>query len=120
MSISILPRALCLEPRLKWTAAQEKSIFHDYPFPDLSNESAEQFVVRSYLQFLWLPEVRNFSSSVFASFSYKLVNNAFEPPCSISPSRQPCLRLQHYAPSSPCAPRTTLPHRSFVIKQVPR
>jgi len=55
----------------KWTPVQEKSIFRDYPFPDLSNESAEQFVVRSYLQFLWLPEVRNFflTFTIFASFS---------------------------------------------------
>jgi hypothetical protein len=59
MSVSSLPYTLGCEPRLKWTTTQEKTICRDYPFTNLSNELAEQFVVRSYLQFLWLPEVRD-------------------------------------------------------------
>ncbi|KAI6042727.1 hypothetical protein EDC04DRAFT_2866669 [Pisolithus marmoratus] len=35
---------------------QEKSINRDYPFTDLHLESPEQYVVRTYLQCLWLPE----------------------------------------------------------------
>jgi hypothetical protein len=42
---------------LTWTAAQEKSISGEYPFSDLNHETAEHFVARTYLQFLWLPEV---------------------------------------------------------------
>jgi len=41
----------------KWTATQEKTINRDYPFTDLHLEPADQYVVRTYLQFLWLPEV---------------------------------------------------------------
>ena len=42
--------------KVTWTAAQEKSLSTDFPF-DLDHESDEQYVVRTYLQFLWLPEV---------------------------------------------------------------
>lgn len=40
-----------------WTSAQEKSIAPDYPF-NTPCESPEQFVTQTYLQFLWLPQVR--------------------------------------------------------------
>ncbi|KIK99522.1 hypothetical protein PAXRUDRAFT_505892 [Paxillus rubicundulus Ve08.2h10] len=40
----------------KWTATQEKTINREYPFTDIHHESPDQFVVRTYLQFLWLPE----------------------------------------------------------------
>lgn len=46
-----------------WTPAQEKSLAVDYPF-DLQDESPEQFVTRTYLQFLWLPHV------MFVCFTY--------------------------------------------------
>ena len=39
-----------------WTAAQEKSISQDYPFA-IQDENPEDYVARTYLQFLWLPEV---------------------------------------------------------------
>lgn len=42
----------------KWTATQEKGLNRDYPFTDLHLETPEQYVQRTYLQFLWLPEVR--------------------------------------------------------------
>ncbi|KAF9222161.1 hypothetical protein BS17DRAFT_756313 [Gyrodon lividus] len=41
---------------VKWTATQEKTINREYPFTDIHLESPDQFVVRTYLQFLWLPE----------------------------------------------------------------
>ncbi|KAF8556631.1 hypothetical protein OG21DRAFT_1482977 [Imleria badia] len=40
----------------RWTATQEKTIARDYPFTDIHLETPDQFVVRTYLQFLWLPE----------------------------------------------------------------
>ncbi len=39
-----------------WTAAQEKNLAVDFPF-DSQDESPEQYVTRTYLQFLWLPHV---------------------------------------------------------------
>lgn len=39
-----------------WTTAQEKSISQDYPFV-IRDETPEDYVARTYLQFLWLPEV---------------------------------------------------------------
>ena len=45
-------------PHPKWTVAQEKGLNRDYPFANLHLETPEQYVQRTYLQFLWLPEVR--------------------------------------------------------------
>ena len=43
---------------LPWTATQEKSIARDFPFIiDNSQETPELYVARTYLQFLWLPQV---------------------------------------------------------------
>ena len=47
---------LTSRPKIAWTAAQERSLATDYPF-ELEHESDSQYVVRTYLQFLWLPEV---------------------------------------------------------------
>jgi hypothetical protein len=42
--------------QLQWTPAQENTINREYPFTANSQgETQEQFVVRHYLQFLWLP-----------------------------------------------------------------
>ncbi|KAF5372333.1 hypothetical protein D9615_009288 [Tricholomella constricta] len=46
---------LSSKTRVNWTSTQEKSLANDFPF-DLEKESDDQFVVRTYLQFLWLPE----------------------------------------------------------------
>ncbi|KAH7921684.1 hypothetical protein BV22DRAFT_1018890 [Leucogyrophana mollusca] len=54
--VTVSPLALHTPTRVKWTALQEKSISREYPFTDLADESPDQFVVRTYLQFLWLPE----------------------------------------------------------------
>lgn len=44
-----------------WTASQEKLIAKDFPFSDIALETPDQYVARTYLQFLWLPEVHHFS-----------------------------------------------------------
>ena len=46
-----------------WTATQEKAIAADFPF-DLQQETADQFITQTYLQFLWFPEVMDQASSV--------------------------------------------------------
>lgn len=53
------PLTLLTSSNTKWTTTQEKTIARDYPFTDLHLETTDQFVVRTYLQFLWLPEVRS-------------------------------------------------------------
>lgn len=45
------------ECSVKWTATQERSISRDYPLHSTSPETADDYVLRTYLQFLWLPEV---------------------------------------------------------------
>src|SRR5262245_40738160 len=40
-----------------WMTTQEKALNRDYPFQDLHDESEIHFVARTYLQFLWLPQV---------------------------------------------------------------
>ncbi|KAF7317687.1 hypothetical protein MKEN_00856400 [Mycena kentingensis (nom. inval.)] len=42
-------------PRIAWTATQEKTISHDYPL-NVKNEASDEFLARTYFQFLWLPE----------------------------------------------------------------
>ncbi|KAL0580530.1 hypothetical protein V5O48_001517 [Marasmius crinis-equi] len=54
--VSNLSYNLQLTPRINWTTAQEKTIVKDYPFTDLSQETPDQYVQRTYLQFLWLPD----------------------------------------------------------------
>ncbi|GLB40855.1 putative DNA replication regulator SLD3 [Lyophyllum shimeji] len=53
--VSALPYALDSTLRINWNATQEKSLSTDFPL-DLELETDDQFVVRTYLQFLWLPE----------------------------------------------------------------
>ncbi|EMD38579.1 hypothetical protein CERSUDRAFT_73049 [Gelatoporia subvermispora B] len=50
------PHHLPLECSVKWTATQERSINHEFPFIDLHLETPEDYVSRIYLQHLWLPE----------------------------------------------------------------
>ena len=63
--------------QLNWTATQEKTISRDYPFAESIDEIPEQFVVRHYLQFLWLPEV---SGRVF-SFGHNVFNHSHSLSC---------------------------------------
>ncbi|KAG8216066.1 hypothetical protein J3R82DRAFT_8066 [Butyriboletus roseoflavus] len=52
----VQPLTLLTSSNARWTTTQEKTIARDYPFTDLHLETTDQFVVRTYLQFLWLPE----------------------------------------------------------------
>ena len=53
----VRPLKLTNSTNAKWTVTQEKTINRDYPFTDHHLELPDQYVVRTYLQFLWLPEV---------------------------------------------------------------
>ncbi|KAK7031697.1 hypothetical protein R3P38DRAFT_2925198 [Favolaschia claudopus] len=55
MALRSLQYNISFSTRLPWTTTQEKSISHDYPL-NVMNESCEDFVARTYFQFLWLPE----------------------------------------------------------------
>jgi hypothetical protein len=47
--------SLSSQKKVHWSAVQENSL-SEFPF-ELSEESPEEFAYRTYLQFLWLPEV---------------------------------------------------------------
>ncbi len=55
---TISPPTYVLDERnvANWSAAQERGIPTTYPF-ELPAEEPGDYVVRTYLQFLWLPEV---------------------------------------------------------------
>ncbi|KAF8817112.1 hypothetical protein BYT27DRAFT_7075504 [Phlegmacium glaucopus] len=55
MAITELIYTLDSRKKVNWSAVQEKSISTDYPF-ELHAEPLDQYVARTYLQFLWLPE----------------------------------------------------------------
>lgn len=52
--------------KIPWTSAQEASLSKEFPFPaeELSKETPEEYVARTYLQFLWLPTVGFYTPSV--------------------------------------------------------
>ena len=50
--------ALPTNPSVKWLATQERNLNRELPYPDAAAETAEEYVSRTYLQFLWLPQVR--------------------------------------------------------------
>ncbi|KAH7886504.1 hypothetical protein F5I97DRAFT_1807672 [Phlebopus sp. FC_14] len=54
--MAVQPLTLLNSFNVKWSITQEKTINREYPFTDLHLESPDSFVVRTYLQFLWLPE----------------------------------------------------------------
>ena len=59
MAISELIYTLDSRKKVNWSVIQEKSISTDYPFElHATAEPLEQYVARTYLQFLWLPQVR--------------------------------------------------------------
>ena len=47
--------SLSSQKKVHWSAVQENSL-SEFPF-ELSEGSLEEFAYRTYLQFLWLPEV---------------------------------------------------------------
>lgn len=50
------------ERKSNWSAEQEKGLLTNYPF-DLRPDDVDAYVARTYLQFLWLPNVCSFTSS---------------------------------------------------------
>jgi hypothetical protein len=76
-----------------------------YPFLDLHTEAPDQYIVRTYLQFLWLPVMR--SSTV--SRQWHSSSSAFVVPMFITTA--PCIL-------PPCAPRAPPAHAPFVRRQV--
>ena len=56
MAVTELLYTLDSRRRVNWSVVQEKSISTDYPF-ELHTEPLEHYVARTYLQFLWLPQV---------------------------------------------------------------
>lgn len=42
---------------VNWTESHERVLAKDYPFTDIDSETPDMYVQRTYLQFLWLPDV---------------------------------------------------------------
>ncbi|KAJ3830319.1 hypothetical protein F5878DRAFT_523485 [Lentinula raphanica] len=83
--ISPLPHTIETNPRIKWSASQENSINREFPFADLHNETPEQFVVRTYLQFVWLPESLMPLDRLVASLRRVQIASTSTTDCSSSP-----------------------------------
>ncbi|KAG6850737.1 hypothetical protein H0H93_009360 [Arthromyces matolae] len=58
---STLPYSVSTKPKINWTATQEKSLANDFPFTPFK-DTDDDFVIRTYLQFLWLPETARSAS----------------------------------------------------------
>ncbi|KAF8884971.1 hypothetical protein BD779DRAFT_1534745 [Infundibulicybe gibba] len=54
-TVSNLIYSLDSTRKVNWTTTHEGNISREYPF-DLENETPDQYVARTYLQFLWLPQ----------------------------------------------------------------
>ncbi|KAJ7288394.1 hypothetical protein C8J57DRAFT_1642127 [Mycena rebaudengoi] len=55
MATSSLDYSISSISRVPWTVAQEKTVSLEFPL-NVQNETPEEFVAWTYLQFLWLPE----------------------------------------------------------------
>ncbi|THV08179.1 hypothetical protein K435DRAFT_847070 [Dendrothele bispora CBS 962.96] len=55
-TISNYPFVLDTKPKIAWSDNHEKSLSKDFPFIVNGDEDPQQYVERTYLQFLWLPE----------------------------------------------------------------
>ena len=77
-----------------WTANQEKSISTEYPF-SVQAEPLEQYVARTYLQFLWLPEVSRLLDlcTILSLLTTNLVDNAIAFACTIIATDQGAFNL---------------------------
>ena len=49
--------SLPTNPAVKWLATQERNLNRELPYPDAAAETPEEYVSKTYLQFLWLPQV---------------------------------------------------------------
>lgn len=61
--------SLPTNPSVKWLATQERNLNRELPYPDTAAETTEEYVFRTYLQFLWLPQVRRHPLSSAIRFS---------------------------------------------------
>lgn len=76
VSVSTRKYRLQSECSVRWTATQENSIGKEFPVVPQASESSGDYVLRTYLQFLWLPEVS--------------INLSQVPSCSYSSARAHC------------------------------
>ncbi|KAI0824394.1 DNA replication regulator SLD3-domain-containing protein [Trametes gibbosa] len=56
MSVRNTVYILPTNPAVKWLATQERNISKELPYTDSATERPEEYVLRTYLQFLWLPQ----------------------------------------------------------------
>ena len=49
--------ALRTDSPVKWTSQQERTIAQEFPWSSPISDTAAEYVSRTYIQFLWLPEV---------------------------------------------------------------
>ncbi|EIW52549.1 uncharacterized protein TRAVEDRAFT_174632, partial [Trametes versicolor FP-101664 SS1] len=56
--VSVAHPVYCLPttPAVKWLATQERNLSKELPYTDSATEAPEDYVLRTYLQFLWLPQ----------------------------------------------------------------
>ena len=90
------------QPTVKWLATQERNISKDLAYPDFATETPEEYVLRTYLQFLWLPQVRRHIHSVTLSqkfhFCYFLAHFRRARPWPRRVSRTPAMNGTHRMP----------------------
>ncbi|KAI0631392.1 DNA replication regulator SLD3-domain-containing protein [Trametes polyzona] len=55
-TVNSLVYSLPTVPAVKWLATQERNINRELPYTDSATETPEEYVLRTYLQFLWLPQ----------------------------------------------------------------
>ena len=58
IAVAQLVYSLPTQPSVKWLATQERNLCKEFSYPDPAAETLEEYVSRTYLQFLWLPQVR--------------------------------------------------------------
>lgn len=60
--MTLLPLLYTLDEScpVPWSISAEVQLHSDYPFVDIKEETEQEFVIRRYLETLWLPEVRFF------------------------------------------------------------
>ena len=58
MPLLSLPYTLEETCPIPWSTSAESQLHGDYPSADIKEETEQEFVIRRYLETLWLPEVR--------------------------------------------------------------
>ncbi|OSC99627.1 hypothetical protein PYCCODRAFT_1394935 [Trametes coccinea BRFM310] len=94
-AVERLSYSLPTTPAVKWLPTQERNITRELPYTDSATETPEEYVSRTYLQFLWLPQ-------------------------SIMPLRflvPALLRVAYALPASPSISHTSMPHPLHMLLQ---